>query len=204
MRKRCDWWGILACVSLCPLQIPSQSVSLTIHHRPALSAPPTGGALVLGGICVTNFTLSPCPLTASLSLSLMCGQKTWCQRVGEAMGLLPLATWIPTQWWPREYPVSNGINGGLRESETERERVYVWHIRGLCELKSTLLLYESGSEMTRWTALRPVCVCVWCVYGVALYLSTADPTSEYCAAIVKTIFNPWTIQDEHCTQCGVV
>lgn len=62
VRKRCDWLRNFGTVWVCVhLQIP-----LTIrfsHDTPTglLSAPPTGGALVLGGICVTNFTLSPLP-----------------------------------------------------------------------------------------------------------------------------------------------
>lgn len=113
--------------TLCP---PANSPHNPFHtqyaHRATLSAPPTGGALVLGGICVTNFTLSVAhSLLHFSSVDQMYGQKAQSERVGETMGLLPLATWMPTQWWPREYPVSTGINGGIdgeRDRTLEKER----------------------------------------------------------------------------------
>lgn len=55
----------------------------------------------------------------------------------------------------------------LKERETERERkrerVYVWHIRGTLWIEvHHCLLYETPAQRwQRWTALRPVCVCVW-------------------------------------------
>lgn len=81
MRLAEEFWH---CVSLCP---PADSP----HNPPTglLSAPPTGGALVLGGICVTNFTLFPLPtrcFTVSfLCLSVRCmdkrhGVRVWVRR----------------------------------------------------------------------------------------------------------------------------
>lgn len=66
MRLAEEFWH---CVSLCPpADNPFHSRDA---HGPALSAPPTGGALVLGGICVTNFTLSPLP-TPCFTVSFLC------------------------------------------------------------------------------------------------------------------------------------
>lgn len=170
MRKRCYWLRNFGTVRVCP---PADSPHNPFHskyaHRPTLSAPPTGGALVLGGICVTNFTLFPCPLAASLSLFSVSQTdvwtKTWCQSVGETMGLLPLATWIPTQWWPREYPVSNGINGGIegegdREWEEERESLCLTHQRDCVNWSPPLSAVWDSSTDDKDGLLLDLCVCV--------------------------------------------
>lgn len=100
MRLAEEFWH---CVSLCPLaDSPHNPFHSQSTHRSTLSPPPTGGALVLGGICVTNFTLSSLPTRCFtvyfLCLSVRCMDKRHgVKSVGEMMGLLPLATWIPTQ-----------------------------------------------------------------------------------------------------------
>lgn len=114
------------------------SVWDTIHLLATLSTPPIGGAHVLTGICVTNLFLSLprlhtlllfitrlflclsrsfLPLSLFLSFSQL---DVWTKEtvrwggVGWGVaGLLPLATWIATQWWPGEGFLSTGINRGI-------------------------------------------------------------------------------------------
>lgn len=138
-----------------------------------------------------------CPLSASLSLSQMYGQKTWCQRVGETMGLLPLATWIPTQWWPREYPVSNGINGGIEgegDGEWEEEREFMSDTsEGLCDLKSTIVCC-----MRVWLRddkdglLLDQCVCMCVCVALSVYGWPNWPSVRVLCSHCKD-FNPWNI-----------
>lgn len=136
-----------------------RSVWDTIHLLATLPTPPIGGAHVLTGICVTNLSLSlprlhtlPLFITwlflyLSLSFLPLSQLDVWTKEtvgwVRGIVGLLPLATWIPTQWWPGEGFLSTGINAGIEKlKKKEREKRVVLMTNTSEELEPQALVFS--------------------------------------------------------------